>query len=145
MATAKDKLLHLLGEALRDGSFVKLTLGAHRGSDRSLKQVIARRALLRQGPRLSIVWRHATRDVTKNFPDDEAIALLADLVGREFRSAHLFTTRLTAQLEFRGNGTARLVESKPTHTSPPSGSHDQPRRHLIDPRKPWLHALGVTP
>jgi hypothetical protein len=144
MATAKDKLLHLLGEALRDGSFVKLTLGAHRGSDRSLKQVIVRRALLRQGPRLSFVWRHKTRDVAKNFPDNEAIGLLADLVGREFRSAHLFTTRLTAQLEFHGNGSARLVESKPVHSSAPSGSHDQPRRRLIDPRMPWLHALGVT-
>jgi hypothetical protein len=134
----------LLGEALRDGSFVKLTLGAHRGSDRSLKQVFVRRARLRQGPRLSFVWHYATRDVTKNFPDDEAIALLADLVGREFRSAHLFTTRLTAQLEFHGNGTARIVESKPTHTSAPSGLHDQPRRRLIDPHSPWLHALGVT-
>src|SRR6266540_797436 len=144
MATAKDKLLHLLGEALRDGSFVKLTLGAHRGSDRSLRQVIARRAQLRQGPRLSIVWRHATRDVTKNFPDDEAIALLADIVGREFHSAHLFTTRLTAQLEFHEGGTARLVESKPTHTGAPTRSHDQPRRRLVDPQSPWLHALGVT-
>jgi len=144
MATAKDKLLHLLGEALRDGSFVKLTLGAHRGRDRSLKQVFARRAQLRQGPRLSFVWRHATRDVTKNFPDDEAIALLADIVGREFHSAHLFTTRLTAQLEFHEGGAARLIESKPVHAGAPSASHDQSRRRLVDPRSPWLHALGVT-
>ena len=116
MATAKDKLLHLLAEALCDGSFVKLTLGAHCGSDRSLRQLFARRAQLRRGPRLSFVWRHTTRDVTKNLPDDEAITLLANLVGREFRSAHLFTTRLTAQLEFRKGRTARLVESEPVHT-----------------------------
>lgn len=144
MATAKDKLFHLLGEALGDGSFVKLTLGAHRGSDRSLKQIFVRRALLRQGPRLSFVWRYATRDVTKNFPDDESIALLADIVGREFHSAHLFTTRLTAQLEFHEKGPARLVESKPVHSDAPPASHDQPRRRLLDPRNPWLHALGVT-
>jgi len=82
--------------------------------------------------------------VTKNFPDDEAIALLADIVGREFHSAHLFTTRLTAQLEFHENGSARLVEGKPVHTGAPSGSHDKPRRRLIDPRSPWLHTLGVA-
>jgi hypothetical protein len=144
MAKAKDKLLHLLGEALRDGSFVKLTLGAHRGGDRSLKQVFVRRAQLRQGPRLSFVWRYATRDVTKNFPEDEAISLLADIVGREFHSAHLFTTRLTAQLEFHEGGVARLVESKPVHTDAPSASHDRSRRRLVDPHSPWLHALGVT-
>lgn len=144
MATAKDKLLHLLGEALRDGSFVKLTLGAHRGGDRSLKQVLVRQTQLRQGPRLSFVWRHATRDVTKNFPVEEAIALLSDLVGREFRSAHLFTTRLTAQLEFNEGGTARLVKSKPVHSAAPSASHDQPRRRLVEPHSPWLQALGLT-
>jgi len=144
MATAKDKLFDLLAEALRDGSFVKLTLGAPCGRDRSLKQLLARRVQLRQGPRLSLVWRHATRDVTKNHSDEEAIALLADLVGREFHSAHLFTTRLTAQLEFRKGKAARLVESKPVHTGPPPASHDQTRQRPIDPRSPWLHALGVT-
>src|SRR5438093_9674041 len=144
MATAKDKLLHLLGEALRDGSFVKLTLGAPRGHDRSLKQAFARRVQLRKGPRLSFVWRHTTRDVTKNFSDEEAIALLADIIGREFGSAHLFTTRLTAQLEFRQGRGARLVEGKPIHTGPPPASHDQPRQRFIGPGSAWLRALGVT-
>ena len=144
MATAKDKLLRLLAEALRDGSFVKLTLGAPRGHDRSLKQAFARRVQLRQGPRVSIVWRHATRDVTKNFSDDEALALLTDVIGREFGSAHLFTTRLTAQLELRQGRGARLVEGKPIHTDPPPASHDQPRQRSIDPASAWLRALGVT-
>jgi|SRR6185503_9855443 len=144
MATAKDKLLDMLAKALRDGSFVKLTLGAPRGRDRSLKQVIVRRVQLRQGPRLSLVWRHATRDVTKNFSDDEAIALLADMVEREFGSAHLFTTRLSAQLEFREGKAARFVESKPAHTGPPQVSHDQLRQRPIDPHSRWLRALGVT-
>jgi hypothetical protein len=144
MATAKDKLLHLLGEALLDGSFVKLTLGSPRGRDRSLKQAFVRRVQLRQGPRLSFVWRYAARDVTKNFSDDEAIALLADIVGREFRSAHLFTTRLTAQLEFPEGRAARLVQGKPIQTGPATASHDQQRQRSIDPGCAWLCALGVT-
>jgi hypothetical protein len=144
MATAKDKLLHLLGEALEDGTFVKLTLGSPQGRDRSLKQVFARRVQLRERPRLSFVWRYATRDVTKNYSDEEAIALLADVAGRDFRTAHLFTTRLTAQLEFPDGRAARLIEGKPAYSASPPESHDHPRRHTINARRPWLHALGVT-
>src|SRR5262249_58789713 len=69
---------------------------------------------------------------------------LADIVGRDFRSAHLFTTRLSAQVEFREDGSARLTEGKSVHAQAPSASHDRTRRRLIDPRSPWLHALGVT-
>ncbi len=144
MPTAKDKLFQLLREALGDGSFVKLTLGAYRGSDRSLKQLLVRAVELRAGARLSFVWRHATRDVTKNFPHDEALALLGDAIGADFRSAHLFTNRLTAQLEFRDGRAPRLVESKPAPTVSVSTAHDQPRQRRLDARGPWLHALGVT-
>ena len=144
MPTAKDKLLHLLGETLRDGSFVKLTLGAHRGSDRSLQQLLVRAVELREGARLSFVWRHATRDVTKNFPHDKALALLGVAIGADFHSAHLFTTRLTAQLEFRDGRAPRLVESKPAQGASVSTAHDKPRQRRIDARGPWLHALGVT-
>jgi SAM-dependent methyltransferase len=145
MATAKDKLLHLLGEALRDGSFVKLTLGAYRGRDRSLKQTFIRPVELRDGARLSFVWRYATRDVTKNFPHNEALALLSDVIGTDFRAAHLFTTQLTAQLEFREGRAARLIEGKPAHAAPAATAHDQPKqRHLAPEKSRWLCALGVT-
>ena len=143
MANARQKLMHLLGGALDDGSFVKLTLAAYRGRDRAMKQVQVRPVDLREGPRLSFVWRYATRDVTKNFSRDEAVALLEDILETDFRSAHLFTTSLSAQLEFRDGREPRFIEGPPAHATPPSTAHDKPKQHPIDRESGWLQALGV--
>jgi hypothetical protein len=50
-----------------------------------------RAVTLKSGPHLTFVWRHATRDITKNLPPTEALAQLAPLIGSDFLDAHLFT------------------------------------------------------
>ena len=72
-ATARDRLLDLLRTSVRDGALVKLTLGKPHGSDPTLKNVFIRPVSLKAGPHLAFVWRHTTRDVTKNFPPDSAL------------------------------------------------------------------------
>lgn len=142
---AKDKWLARLTEALADGTFAKLTLASYRGGDDDLKNVFVRAVELRGGPRLSFVYRYATRDVTKNFEHPEAIELLADLVGTQFKKAHLFTTRWTSEIEFREGKPARLIEGRAAHAAPPSTAHDQTRRHALVPENsPWLRGLDVA-
>jgi SAM-dependent methyltransferase len=143
-SSAKEKWLAYLEDALRDGTFVKLTLGGCRDRGSGLKSISARPVELKEGPRLSFVYRHANRDVTRNWPTDEAIALLDDLVGAQFRHAHLFTTRATLELEFREGRPVRLIQSAPVHDKPAATAHDQSRRRLVDPCSCWLRALGVT-
>lgn len=142
--SAKEKWLTDVRDAWRDGSFVKLTLGGCRDRDSELKSISARPVELKDGPRLSFVYRHTTRDVTKNWPIDEAMGLLGDLVGAQFRHAHLFTTQATVELEFREGRPGRLIQSSPAHKQRPTTAHDQRRRRLIDPQAGWLQALGVT-
>lgn len=143
--SARDKWLARLGEALADGTFVKLTLASYRGGDTALKNVFARPVDLKEGRRLSFVYRYATRDVTKNFDYEEALELVTDLVGTQFKKAHLFSTRWTSEIEFREGKPARLLEGKATHSSPPSTAHDKPRSHsIVAESSTWLRALGVT-
>lgn len=143
--SAKEKWITRLTEALADGSFVKLTLAAYRGGDTPLKNVFVRPVELKDGPHLSFVYRYATRDVTKNFPSNEASELIVDLIGTQFKKAHLFTTRWTSELEFREGKPARLIEGKAAHSTPPTTTHDKQRVHTIVAEKsPWLKALGVT-
>jgi len=143
--SAKDKWLARLTEALGDGSFVKLTLSMYRGADSALKNVLVRPVELQDGPRLSFVYRYATRDITKNFERDEAVDLLDDLVGLKFMRAHLFSTQWTSELEFREGRPARLIEGKAVHAEPPKKSHDKERaRSIVAENSPWLQALDVT-
>ncbi len=143
---SRDRFLSLLRDALQDGTLVKLTLGKHRGSDATLRNVFVRPVELKSGAHFTFVWRHATRDITKNHPAAAALAVLEPLIGGDFLDAHLFTTTATAQLETQAEGGARLrvkaVATDVTGTRP--AGHDRTKAHVIDSTAPWLRALGVT-
>ncbi|MBL9213218.1 MAG: SAM-dependent methyltransferase [Opitutaceae bacterium] len=147
--TARDRFLDRLRPAARDGTFTKLTLGKYRGADPTLRQLHVRPVSLNAGPHLAFVWRHATRDITKNHPPAEALALLEPLIGGDFLDAHLFTPGETAQLETQPDGSARLkikpVAGNASASSPPApAAHNRAKAYLIPARAGWLRDLGVT-
>jgi len=142
---ARTRFLALLTSAIHDGTLVKLTLGKHRGADATLNNLFVRPVTLKAGPHLSLLWRHATRDITKNLPPTDALALIEPLLGADFLDAHLFTPAQNAQLETRSDGTARLsVKTAITAPAPVTSTHDRDKAHLIPGDAPWLRALGVT-
>ena len=142
---AKQRWLGLLAATVRDGTFVKLTLSRPVGADPSLKNVLIRPVALRAGERLSFVFRHINRDITKNLTREEGLAHIERLLAAEFQAANLFTTGQSAQLDLRDGQKPQMVLGQPRHVSAPATAHDRARKRLIDPKRaPWLHALGVT-
>jgi len=142
---ARDRFIALLQTAVHDSTLVKLTLGKHQGADATLKNIFIRPVTLKTGAQLSFVYRHATRDITKNLPPAEALTLVTNLIGGDFLDAHLFTPVQTIQLEIAKNGQARL--SIKTASSAPAAApvaHDREREYLIPADSPWLQALGIT-
>ena len=118
--TPRERFFILLRAAFAEGSLGKLTLGKHRGSDPTLQNIFVRSVALKAGPRFSFVYRHATRDVAKNFTTEEALAEIDSLLGKVFLDAHLFTTGQSAQFESQPDGTARLrVKAAATPGAPP--------------------------
>lgn len=143
--TARDRFFSLLRTNVDQSSLVKLTLGKYRGGDEELKNLFVRPVALKGGPHLSFVYRYATRDVTKNHSLSEAVTLLDQLIGNEFLDAHLFTSSQTAQLVTGPDGSVRFHAGEKPATAPSeSGNHDRARHYLIDPKAPWLSALGLT-
>ncbi len=134
----------LLEESLRDGSFVRLTLGKPRGADHSLQKILIRPVVLQSGPHLSLLYRHDTRDVTKNLPVADAAREIARLLGTDFYSAHLFTTQRGVQLEFNKKGEPRLsYGSAAPHAADPA--HDREKLRLLPAdSRDWMQALGIT-
>jgi SAM-dependent methyltransferase len=139
----REHFLGLLRDAVLGGSLAKLTLGKPSGSDSTLKNLFVRPVELKSGPRFSFVWRHATKDVTKNLGAEEALVLLDSLVGTQFLDAHLFTQTQSAQLE-TGSGKPRLSLKPACKTVVPVRGNDRVKRHAIRADAPWLRALGVT-
>lgn len=149
-ADARTRFFRLLRAAVENGILIKLTLGKCRSSDPTLKNLFVRPVTLKAGPHLTFLWRHATRDITKNHPPGEAVAQLDALVGRVFLDAHLFTVRENAQLECQSDGTARIRikanQNAQTElaTEPSPAPHDRVKTRLIPASTSWLRALGVT-
>lgn len=143
--SALDRFLPLLRTAVLEGTLTKLTLGKYRGADATLKNVFVRPVALKAGPHLAFVWRHATRDVTRNLPPPEALAEITRLLGHDFLDAHLFSSSGTAQLETQPGGEGRLkLGARPAATAPVPSGHDRAKAHLIPAQAPWLRDLGVT-
>jgi SAM-dependent methyltransferase len=143
-APPREQFLAQLGASVRDGSLVKLTLGKPRGADPTLRNLLVRPVELRGAPHLSLVWRHERQDITKNYPVEDALTVLAPLIGSDFHSAHLFTTARLAQLEYNKKGEPRLTYG-PAAEEKPDPAHDRPKQRLLtDESQTWLQALGVT-
>jgi SAM-dependent methyltransferase len=156
-APARERFIGLLRAAVGDGTLIKLTLGKprSRAAEPSLENLLVRPIALKDGPRLSLVWRHATRDITKNFPPAVALTRLEPLIGATFLDAHLFTAVRIAQLETSDDGRDRLRVKTLSAALTPAGlpaeavakadeSHDRAKSRPIPADSPWLRALGVT-
>lgn len=139
-----EQFLDLLRASVATGTLVKLTLGKPRGADATLRNLHVRPVTLKSGPQLTFVWRHTTRDITKNLPATDALVQLTALIGGDFLDAHLFTADRHAQLECQPGGKARLKITAANNTEPVCSEHDQTKQHLIPADAPWLRALGVT-
>ena len=166
-----EKFIHRLQHSLADVSFVQLTLGRPHGAEPSLDKLLARRVVLRGVDHLSLVWRHRTRDITKNLPLVAAVQEISRLVQQQFAHAHLVTRGHDIQLALgkkgqwglrigklaakpgpdQTNRTERTDHADSTDNGPPPpadltqpGAHDRPKQHALSLHTPFLAELGIT-
>lgn len=130
-----------LEQALAASQLVKLTLGAPRGTDETLRNVFVRPVDLKTGRRFQFVYRHDTRDITKNFSAAEARAHVAALLATDFGTAHLFTSEQTIEWDRRRT----RLKVGPGRSVAPDTRHDRVKHRVVDAQAPWLAALDVGP
>jgi hypothetical protein len=138
------RFLDALRASLERGTLAKLVLSAYHGPETDLKKIVVRPLALKDGQHLSFVHHHATRDITKNLPEAAGVACLAGLLGTPFRAAHLLTQAEDFHLEFSRQGTCRLTRGTAQSSVAPAAGHDREKKRLLDHRKPFLQALGLT-
>jgi SAM-dependent methyltransferase len=141
--SSRARWLQLLSDSLREGTFIKLNLGSYRGPDPTLASVLVRPVELRAGPRLSFVYRHATCDTTKNLARAQALERMAELIGHDFFSATLFTTKQIAQLHYRDGRPPQLILHV-SKRSPPNVAHDRAKNRFIPAEALWLRQLEIS-
>ena len=142
-----ERFLALLAHSLEAGTFVKLVLAKSRAADADLVRVSVRQITLKDQARLSFLYSHTTRDVTKNLAVPDGLVLLREPVGSGFSHAHLLTATEDIQLLSSKKGKRSLSRTKAVHAEAadaPPAPHDRAKPRLIAQDRPFLTALGVT-
>jgi hypothetical protein len=151
-APAAERFLHLVRLALAGGQFGKLLLSgpvAADGDDADVERLTVRAIELRGEPALSFLWRHRTKDVTKNHAPAAGLAELARLLGARFRNAHLHTASEEVQFAVsrKGRETLRVtrVDGEPgAEDAPAPAAHDKAKHRPLEMAHPVWSALGLT-
>ena len=144
-ANPMDEFAERLSISLQDGTFVRLVFSGAVQGDGAAEKVLGRLVTLKGGQHLSLTYRHATHDVTKNLPIGDTGSWAKEQIGAHFRSALLSTTKRDWQLFVPESGNVKLTTHKPTSTAAPSRTHDQPRQSILDSSATdWLNGLGVV-
>ena len=142
---ASARFFERVEAALNEQRFDKLLLSGARVADADLQRVSVRAIEVRGQPRLSLVYHHARRDVTKNHTPAEALALLRELIGGTFANAHLHAAGEVLQLARSRKGRYTLRREAGAHVSTVSAqTHNREKRRALSLDRPFLHALGVT-
>ncbi|MDR7272785.1 hypothetical protein J2X20_005468 [Pelomonas saccharophila] len=144
-APAHERFLHLVRLAIAGGQFGKLLLSGPVGDDADVERLTVRLVELRGEPALSFLWRHRTKDVTKNHAPEAGLAEIATLLGARFRNAHLHTA--TEEVQFavsrKGRETLRVTRLEGAETPAPA-AHDKAKQRPLDMAHPVWSALGLT-
>jgi len=142
---ARDRFLAVLAAALDGQHLSKLVLARHVGADESLQRIIAKPVRIKEQDCLSLVYRHQTRDITRNLPTAQALEAIAELLPGSFRNAHLFSDDGETQLTFSKKGKPMLQQhGAPVAREQASTGHDREKKRYLDLARPFLRDLGVT-
>ena len=143
-ATEFTEFLTCLRNSVVEHTLVKLVLGKYRGKEPDLRNIVIRALAIKGLECLSFVYRHRTKDITKNFPAPEGLDAIRTQLGSDFMSGHLFTATETIQIEFSKKGKCMMSRNTAATAVVPDSEHNREKQRLIDPSRPFLQALGIT-
>lgn len=144
MPVSTSDFLQQLQSAFENKTLVKLTLGHKRNKTADLDNVFARIIEVKSGHKLSFVYRHQTKDITKNFDGAEALKEVQQLLETSFFNADLFTSSHNFYFTNDKNGKTKLVTKAASQAEAKNFSHDKQKERIIQANNNvYLKELGV--
>ena len=142
--TIEQFIVHL-NESLANKSFVKLTLMNKRVKTNELNTVSVKLIHIKDGLKLSFLYRYPTKDITKNYSFDEAITIITQLLMSDFMQAELLTLQGDWHLTITKKNTATIRKKEASTKEQPQLAHDKNKERKISAAdKIYLRELGIT-
>lgn len=138
-----DQFLNLLKESIEKKTLIKLIISNKQDKQSDLNTINCKLVQLKKGLHLSFVYRHETRDITKNFVPDIALRKITEYLEVKFRQVYLLTQDQEIDLNISHKGRSRLSLKKSKRKISSDLSHDKAKTSLLSNDKSYLKELGI--
>lgn len=145
LSVQEQQFLEAFQQAFETDHFDRLILSQYKGELEQLEKMTFRVISLNEQKVLSCVYRYKTQDVTKNYPLNEALTQVTELLAC-CKQANLFTDQEELQLK-KNKKKAMLTRSKAKPASTKSKAeqgHDRVKQRYVDQDSVFLQHLGIT-
>jgi len=143
--TNKDIFIEKLQSLVDNKELIKLTLSAPKEKTSDLKKVIVTAVELKKGYCLNFVYRHTTKDITKNYNRSEGVDILASAIDTDFNNAEAQSTNGNLNLYTLPNGKIQLKSTVSAVNTPMTFTHDKVKDKLIELKDNiYLRELGIS-
>ncbi len=140
-----NKFIEKLQLFIENKELIKLTLAGKRDQTSDLKKLIITAVELKRGYCLNFVYRHNTKDITKNYEIAEGMGLVTNALENDFLNAELFSKNENISINTLPNGNVKLKITPSTMQTPVTFTHDKAKERLINPYENiYLRELGIT-
>ncbi|MFW2045760.1 class I SAM-dependent methyltransferase [Acinetobacter variabilis] len=145
LSVQEQQFLEAFQQAFETDHFDRLILSQYKGELEQLEKMTFRVISLNEQKVLSCVYRYKTQDVTKNYPLNEALTQVTELLAC-CKQANLFTDQEELQLK-KNKKKAMLTRSKAKPVSTKAKAeqgHDRIKQRYVDQDSVFLRHLGIT-
>lgn len=124
---------------------IKLLLSNKRDKNSDLKTIIITIVSLKKGYFLNFVYRHNTKDITKNYSLEEGVDLIKKALENDFFNADFFSVKKDISLIIKPNGDIQLKSKEPSMKKAVDFNHDKTKDRLIKTTDNiYLRELGIV-
>lgn len=124
---------------------IKLTLSSKRTKTSDLNKVIISAIELKKGYFLNFVYRHKTKDITKNYEIQQGLQTTSNLLETSFLNAEMLSTTENNLLYILPNGKVKLKTKILETATKAVLTHDKNKERLISLEgNIYLRELGIT-
>lgn len=110
-----------------------------------MKNIIATIVKIKAGYRLNIVYRHNTKDITKNYPFEEGLVIINEMFINNFLNGEIIANTENVKLTTNPKGKIKLSIKEPTLQPLATFNHDNIKDRLIETKQNiYLRELGIT-
>jgi hypothetical protein len=144
MTVEKERFMELLRKSIDDNTFVKVSFGKYRGDDTEFQNIFVTKILVREEEKISFKFRYKTRDIVKNFQLEAGIRLAEEILGKDFLSATLFTSKNDFTLDYSKKRIPKLHIKNPSHKSAEPAAHNRIKSRFVNQDALYFYRLGIT-